>query len=387
MNNPNRIPFFDLTRQYKSLKTDVMKSFEGLLDRQALILGDAVSKFEEDIARWIGVKHAITCASGTDALILPMRALGIGPGDEVITPAYSFFCSTSSILLVGAKPVFVDIDPVTMNLDVRQIEALITPRTKMIMPVHLYGQCADMDPILEIAKKHNLYVLEDFAQTIGATYKGRPAGAMGTVGATSFYPTKNLGGAGDGGLMTTNDDKLADALRLIRVHGMRVRYTHEFLGTNSRLDALQCAYLHVKLPHLKSWTARRQQLAERYHAELKDLAGLGLNLPRVASDRTHVWNQFCVRVTHRDQVRQMMLDRGIPTEIYYPFTIPHQEPLRPYSPKLGWPVSEECARTTLALPIFPELTDEEQGFVISNLRECVRSVAQKSESKSPVSFL
>lgn len=367
----NKIPFFDLTRQYKTIKAEVLKSYEDLLDRQALIMGDAVSKFEQEIAQWIGVKHAITCASGTDALILPLKALGIGPGDEVITPAYSFFASTSSILLAGATPVFVDVDPVTMNIDVRKIEAAITPKTKMIMPVHLYGQCADMDAVNEIAKKHKLLVMEDFAQSIGATFKGRQAGTMSTVGATSFYPTKNLGGSGDGGLMITNDDALADKLKLIRVHGMRIRYTHEFLGTNSRLDALQCAYLRIKLPRLNGWMQRRQQLADRYMKELAPLKSYGLILPETAEGRTHVWNQFCIRVNQRDQVKQTLAENGIPTEIYYPFTVPHQEPLRPYAPKTGWAVSEDCARTSMALPIFPELTDEEQGLVIAALKAAI----------------
>lgn len=375
----NKFNFFDLTRQFAEIKPAVMKVFEELLDKQHLILGDATAKFEADVAKWIGVKHAVTMASGTDALIVGLKALGVGPGDEVITPAYSFFASSSSIILAGAKPVLVDIEPDTYNIDPRKIEAAITPQTRAIMPVHLYGQCADMGAILEIAKKHNIPVLEDYAQSIGATYQGQQAGTMGTLGSTSFYPTKNLGGAGDGGLVTTNDDALADRLKLLRAHGMRVRYQHEILGTNSRLDALQCAYLHVKLPLLYGYMNRRRQIAERYLAELKPLEARGLVLPVTRHQNKHVWNQFIIRVPNRDQVRKNLQEMGIPTEIYYPFTVAHQPPLRPFCAETGWAVSEASALTSLALPIFPELKDSEQTLVIDALKDVLGRMTATSQ--------
>ncbi|MBX9769446.1 MAG: DegT/DnrJ/EryC1/StrS family aminotransferase [Bdellovibrionales bacterium] len=372
----NKFNFFDLTRQYAEIKPAVMKVFEELLDKQHLILGDATAKFEADVAKWIGVKHAVTVASGTDALIVGLKALGVGAGDEIITPAYSFFASTSSIILAGAKPVLVDIEPDTYNMDPLKLEAAITAKTKAIMPVHLYGQCADMGAILTIAKKHGIPVMEDYAQSIGATYQGQQAGTMGALGATSFYPTKNLGGAGDGGLVTTNDDALADRLKLLRAHGMRVRYQHEILGTNSRLDALQCAYLHVKLPLLQGFMNRRRQIAERYLSELKSLESRGLVLPVTRLENVHVWNQFIIRVPNRDQVRKNLLELGVPTEIYYPFTVAEQPPLRPYCAEKGWAVSEASAATSLALPIFPELIDSEQKLVIDALKEVLGRMAE-----------
>ena len=376
----NKLNFFDLTRQYSEIKPAVMKVYEDLLDKQHLILGEAAQKFETDVARWIGVKHAVTVASGTDALILGLKAMGVGPGDEVITPAYSFFCSTSSIILAGATPVLVDVEPDTYNLSPRLVEAAMTSKTKAIMPVHLYGQCADMGPLMAISKKHGIPLIEDFAQSIGATYQGQQAGTMGLVGATSFYPTKNLGGAGDGGLVTTNDDGVADRLKLLRVHGMRVRYHHEILGTNSRLDALQCAYLHVKLPKLQGYMARRKQLAERYLREMKPLEALGMVLPTTRKENVHVWNQFIVRVPNRDQVRKNLQEIGIPTEIYYPLTIAEQPPLRPYCAERGWAVSEASALSSLALPIFPELKDSEQTLVIEGFKEVLGRMNTRPEA-------
>ncbi|MGE3974405.1 MAG: DegT/DnrJ/EryC1/StrS family aminotransferase [Bdellovibrionales bacterium] len=369
MSTPSKFPFFDVTRQFVPLKDQVMEKFSTLLDKQAFILGDTVAQFEKDIAQWMNVKHAITVANGTDALVVALRALDVGHGDEVITPAFSFFASTSSIMLVGAKPVFVDVDPRTFNIDPALIEKAITPKTKAIMPVQLFGQCSDMDPIMQIAKKHNLKVLEDFAQTIGATYKGKQAGTIGDIGSTSFYPTKNLGGAGEGGMITTNDDALAEKVKLIRVHGMPRRYVHDILGTNSRLNALQVAYLAVKLPHLKTWMQKRNDNANTYMKEFQQLTDKGLVLPKVAEGNTHVWNQFVVRVPNRDAIQKKMADEGVPTEIYYPFTIPEQKPLRPFAPEKGWPVSETASRDVLALPIFPELKKEEQQMVIAALKK------------------
>lgn len=370
-----KFPFFDVSRQFAPLKTEVMERFSQIVDRQAFILGDTVNNFEKKIAEWVGVSHAITVSSGTEALVVALRALDIGhtdgQRDEVITTPFSFFASTSSILLTGAKPVFVDIDPKTLNIDPSKIEKAITAKTKAIMPVHLYGQCADMDPILNIAKKHNLFVVEDFAQTIGAHYKGRPAGTMGNLGCTSFYPTKNLGGAGEGGMITTNDAQLAEKIKIMRVHGMPKRYVHDILGSNSRMNALQVAYLDVKLPHLKSWMKTRQQLAQIYFDRLKPLTDKGLVLPTVANNCDHVWNQFVVRIHRsdltRDEVQKRMLELGVPTEVYYPLTIPQQKPLRGICEEKGWPEAEKAAQDVMALPIFPELKKEEQDMVIAAL--------------------
>lgn len=369
-----KIPFFDVTRQYAPLREEVLRRFDQLLTRQTLVGGPAVDEFERQVAEWMGIPFAHVVASGTDALILALRAVDIGPGDEVITTPYSFFASSSAVLLVGARPVFVDIDPVTMNIRPDLIEKALTPKTKAILPVHLYGQTADMDPILDLARSRGLAVIEDFAQSIGAFYKGRPAGGMGDVGATSFYPTKNLGAAGEGGMVTTQNAETAKKLKLLRAHGMEPRYYHQLLGMNSRMDALQAAYLSVKLPHLKTWMERRAAIAQRYTGELMDFKKFGLIVPETGKDRTHVYHQYMIRLPNRDQVRQAMAEEGIPTEVYYPLTIPEQKVLRPYAPEKGWPESEKAARTNLALPIFPELTDEEVGWVVTALRKVVPKV-------------
>jgi dTDP-4-amino-4,6-dideoxygalactose transaminase len=364
-----RFPFFDLTRQFQTIKTEVNEVVQKVFEKQAFVMGDEVSSLEAELAKYIGVKHAITCSSGTDALVLALKALDVGPGDEVITPAFSFFASTSSILLTGARPVFADVDPKTFNIDPEQLSKIMTKKTKAIMPVHLFGQCAEMDAIHSFASQKGLAVVEDFAQSIGAKYKGRGSGSMGTVGATSFYPTKNLGGAGEGGLVTTQDDKIAEKMKLLRVHGMRIRYTHEILGWNSRLDALQAAVLRIKLRHLDKWVARRQELARQYRELLAPLAQeKKLVLPEIAPDRFHVWNQFTVLVDHRDEVRRRLDENGIPTDIFYPKTIPAQPVLVEMGfTEDGLPVSVNSAKRALALPIFPELTNDEQRLVVEGL--------------------
>lgn len=361
------IPFFDLKRQYQQIQNEVEAALPKIFEEQAFILGERVQNFETNIAEWIGVKHAVTVKSGTEALFLGLKALGIGHGDEVITPAFSFFASTGAILLTGATPVFVDINPSTYNIDVSKIESAVTSKTKAIMPVHLYGQCADMSPIIQLAKKHNLFVIEDYAQSLGATYKGLQAGAIGNLGATSFYPTKNLGAAGEGGLITTNDDGLADKIKIMRVHGMRERYLHEVLGNNSRLDSLQCVYLNIKLKYLKGWMKKRDQNAKRYLNELQPLTQKGLQLPIVHSDCTHVWNQFVIQVPNRMDVRKKLTELGVGTDIYYPHTIPSQKVMEGICVPTGWTVSESVAQKCLAIPVFPELTDGEQTHVIESM--------------------
>jgi dTDP-4-amino-4,6-dideoxygalactose transaminase len=299
----------------------------------------------------------------------------VNPGDEVITTPFSFFASTSSILLCGAKPVFVDIDPISLNLDPSLLESALTDKTKVILPVHLFGQCAEMEGILAFAKKNGLKVLEDAAQSVGAKYFNRMACSMGDMGATSFYPTKNLGGAGEGGLVTTNDDTLAERAKLLRVHGMKVRYTHDVLGWNSRMDALQAAVLRIKLPHLRDWTERRKFLAERYAKAFEGLESKGLiQLPQTLPGRDHVWNQYTVLIENRDQVRRRLEEDGIPTDIFYPKTIPAQPVLQ----EMGFvekniPHSVLAAQRALSLPIFPELTESEQDMVVASLTKALNT--------------
>ena len=367
----HKLPFFDVSRQFAPLKEEVLRKFGELLDKQAFILGETVNEFEKNLAQWIGVKHAITISNGTEALTVALRALGVGPGDEVITTPFSFFASTGSILLTGAKPVFVDIDPKTYNISPSLIEKAVTKSTKCILPVHLYGQCADMDPIMALAKNRNISVLEDFAQSIGAEQKGKQAGAIGTMGATSFYPTKNLGGAGEGGAITTNSDELAERVKSIRVHGSPKRYVHDILGTNARMNSLQVAYLAAKLPHLRRWMELRNKNAERYVKELRHLTDKGLVLPVVSDGNKHVWNQFVVRVPNREKVQAKLSDMGVPSEVYYPMTIPQQKALNGITPSTGWPESEKAAQQVMALPIFPEMTAQEQGFVIEALNSAL----------------
>ena len=365
---PSQFPFFDITRQFKEIKSEVMQTFEKILDNQSLIGGNFVVDFEKEIASWLNVKHAVTCASGTDALVLALRALGVQAGDEVITPAFSFFASTGAITWLGAKPVWVDIRPDTYCLNVAEVKKKITSKTKAIMAVHLYGQCADMDAINAIAKERGLKVLEDCAQSIGAKYKGRTAGGLGDMAAISFYPTKNLGGAGDGGLITSNDDALGRAAMLMRQHGMPKRYTYEILGLNSRLDTLQTSYLHIKLKHLKKWNERRAEIADYYIKNLKPLEKKGLVLPVTSEGNTHVWHQFMVRVPDRENLRNRLNELGVPTDVYYPKAIPHEDVLKSFvNPKDSWPVSDECARTIMALPIFPELTQKEIDLVVAGM--------------------
>jgi len=366
-----KFPFFDLTRQFKTIKPDVMKAVGRAFDKQAFVMGEEVTGLESELAQFLDVKHAITCSSGTDALVLAIKALDVRPGDEIITVPFSFFASTSAILLAGAKPVFVDIESTGFNLDPTLLEKALTKKTKAILPVHLFGQCAEMDEILNFGKHHGLKVIEDGAQAIGAKYKGRSACSMGDMGALSFYPTKNLGGAGEGGLVTTNDDALAERAKLLRVHGMKVRYTHEVLGWNSRMDALQAAVVRVKLPHLKGWVQRRARLASNYSEAFSSFEKKGLvSLPKVLPEREHVWNQYTIMIENRDAVRKKLEEHGIPTDIFYPKTIPAQPVLQElgYSDD-GFPVAKECARKALALPIFPELKDSEQGEVIASLSE------------------
>jgi dTDP-4-amino-4,6-dideoxygalactose transaminase len=377
-------PFLDLQAQFAAIEDEVMAAVSCVMQKQQFILGPEVEAFEAEMAQWLGTTAAVSCASGSDALLLALLAMNVQPGDEVITPPFTFVATAGSVARLGARPVFVDIDPKTFNIDVHEIERAITPRTRAIMPVHLFGLSADLDPIREIAHRDNLSVIEDAAQAIGARYKGRAVGTVGTIGCFSFFPSKNLGGAGDGGLLTTNDPSIAAHLKLLRAHGSREKYHYEILGTNSRLDAIQAAILRVKLKHLTRWTEARRRHADHYRALFSQL-GLGkeIQLPSAPAGCFHVYNQFTIRVQERDQLRQFLKENGIPTEIYYPVPL-HLQPAFAY---LGhqagdFPRSEAASRDVLALPIYPELTDEQQELVVETIARYYRKPAQPKSRRT-----
>ncbi len=363
------VPALDLKSQYQGIRHEIDAVVRQVIESQLFVQGPEVERLEAELAAYCGAACGVGCASGTDALLLPLMALGIGPGDELITTPYTFFATAGSIWRTGARPVFVDIEPDTYNIDPARIEAAITPRTRAIIPVHLYGQTADMDPINEIAGRYGLFVLEDAAQAIGAGYRGRRAGRLGQAAAFSFYPSKNLGGFGDGGLMTTDDPALGRTLARLRVHGMEPKYHHHEVGINSRLDALQAAVLRVKLRHLDAWTEGRRAVADRYRIlfrdhQLEDRIGLPVERP----GHHHVYNQYVIRVsaTVRDAMRESLTSRQVGTEIYYPIPL-H---LQPCFASLGhqpgdFPIAEAAACETLALPMYPELTDEQQRYVVA----------------------
>jgi dTDP-4-amino-4,6-dideoxygalactose transaminase len=349
----------------------MLAAISRVCDSQQFIMGPEVERVEEELARAIGVSHAIGVSSGTDALLVAMMALDIGPGDEVITPTFSFFATAGCVTRLGATPVFVDIDSETLMLDPSRVAAAITPRTKAIIPVHLYGLCADIDAVAAAA--HGIPIIEDAAQAIGATYKGRAAGTMGRVAAFSFFPSKNLGAYGDAGLVTTNDDSLAHRVRLLRNHGAEPKYYHREVGGNFRLDALQAAVLSVKLPHLRDWTARRRANAARYGAlfERFNLRRC-VALPAEPEGRTHIYHQYVIRVPNRDAVRAHLTARKIGSEIYYPVPFHRQECFRHLGyPLDAFPHADAAAAQVLALPIYPELTAQQQEHVVSTIAEAL----------------
>lgn len=326
-----------------------------------------MQEFETNIARYLGVHHAIGCASGTDALQVAMMALGIGPGDEVITTPFSFVATVETIVLLGAKPVYVDIDPATFNINPLLIEKAITKKTKAIIPVHLYGQPADMDIIVNIARMHGLHVIEDAAQAIGAEYKGKKAGTIGEIGCFSFFPTKNLGAFGDAGMIVTNDKQLADQIRMIIVHGSKVRYYHEMLGVNSRLDTLQAAVLNVKLKYLDGWNSTRASLAKTY---TRLFEGTSVIAPSVRPDRTHIFHQYTIRVKQRDGLIECLKEKSIPYAIYYPVPLYRQKAFHHLAdPKHTFPVTEQMTKEVLSLPIHTGLTLEMQQYVVDAIKE------------------
>lgn len=365
------VPLLDLGRQHAPLEDQISARLRRVCETGAFVLGPEVKELEKNVAAYCQAKHAIGCASGSDALLLALMAYDIQAGDEVIVPSFTFFATASAVTRLGATPVFADIDPATFNLDPADVAKRITPATKAIIPVHLFGQCAEMDALGRLAQEAKIPLIEDAAQAIGAEYGGRRAGAIGQIGCLSFYPTKNLGGAGDGGMLTTNDDALADRLQLLRLHGMRPRYYHQAVGINSRLDSFQAAVLNVKLPHLDRWTADRQANAERYR-ELFTEAGLDriLGLPPTAARRRHVWNQYVIRVPEgkRDALREFLGAVKIGAEIYYPLGLHRQECFGylGYGPG-DLPETDRAAAEVLALPIFPELTAAEQKIVVERI--------------------
>jgi dTDP-4-amino-4,6-dideoxygalactose transaminase len=377
------VPLIDLVEQHETIRDDVLAAVERVFATQHFILGEEVAALEQEVAAWCDARDAIGCASGTDALVLALMALDIGPGDEVITTPFTFFATASSIERVGATPVFVDIDPHTFNLDHHAVAAAITSRTRAIVPVHLFGQCAHMEPLWRLAVLHGLAIVEDAAQAIGATYHGRKAGVLGTIGCFSFFPTKNLGGAGDGGMLTTDDPDLAARLRRLRVHGDAGRYEHIEVGLNSRLDALQAAVLRVKLRHLDDWSAARAANARRYDRWIAE-AGLGdlVHTPTVGREYGHVWNQYAVRVVdgQRDAVMAELRRREIGCAVYYPKPLHLQTCFKHLGCKAGqFPEAERLSRETLALPIYPELGEARQHRVVEALSEAV-AVARQSRT-------
>ena len=373
-----RVPILDLSREYRAIGPMLLKAVEAVFLSQNFIMGAQVAEFERAAAEKCGVAHAIGCSSGTDALWLALAGAGIGPGDAVVTSAFSFFATVSAILRAGAKPVLADIDPETFNLDPTAakscLESAAGPPVRAILPVHLYGQPADWDCFAVLKQEHKLVLIEDAAQAFGACWDGRKAGALGDAAAFSFYPTKNLSASGDAGMLTATEETIADRARILRVHGMRRRYEHEEVGWNSRMDTLQAAVLLVKLGFVDDWNAQRRVLAENYRV-LFEQAGLaepgpypqhGVVLPKTHSKATHVFHQYVIRARHRDELKNFLRDRGVGSEVYYPLALHQQPALRSLGyPAGAFPESERAAAEVLALPIFPQLTFQEQEIVVA----------------------
>jgi dTDP-4-amino-4,6-dideoxygalactose transaminase len=377
------LQFLDLGLQFEQIRDEVMHAVTNVLETQRFVLGPEVEQLEAEISNYLGCRFAVACASGTDALILALMAAGVRAGDEVITTPFTFVATASAIVRAGATPVFADIDPKSYNLDPEDVAEAITSRTRAIIPVHLFGLPADMEPLMDVAERCGITVIEDAAQAIGAAYQGRKVGTIGAMGCFSFFPSKNLGGAGDGGMITTNDPDHADRLRLLRVHGSRQKYQYEILGTNSRLDALQAAILRVKLRHLNDWTEKRRRNAERYRELFTDsTATNNLILPTEPNGTRHVYNQFTVRCAERDPLREHLRHEGLPTEIYYPYPL-HLQPAFAYlAYKEGsLPHAEAAAREVLSLPNYPELTENQQQMIVNGVNRFFSHVSVNAEKE------
>lgn len=357
------IQMVDTKNQYLKIKNEIDSAIHEVIDSSQFIQGPAVKKFENNVEKYLGIKYAIGCASGTDALQITMMAIDIKPGDEIITTPFTFVATTETIAILGAIPVYVDIDPKTYNIDVNKIEEKITSRTKAIMPVHLYGHPSDMDKIMEIAAKHKLKVIEDAAQALGAEYNGKKICTIGDIGCISFYPSKNLGAFGDAGMIVTNDENLAEKIRMIIAHGSKRKYYHEILGVNSRLDSLQAAILDVKLKYLDEYCSARNAAAEKYNEKFKGI----FETPFVMPELKHIYHQYSIRVKNRDKMQEFLKEQGIPSMIYYPVPLHLQDA---YHYKYGdYPISEEIAKDIISLPMHTELTDEQIDFIASKVIE------------------
>lgn len=368
-----KIPLIDLKAQYQSIQGEIDAAVSRVMASGQYILGGEGEALEKEIADYCGTRYAVGVASGTDALELSLRACGVGPGDEVITTAYSFFATAEAILAVGATPVFVDIDPHAYNLDPRLVDQAVTPRTKALIPVHLYGHPCDMEALMKIARRHRLKVVEDCAQAIGARHDGKRVGSFGDAGALSFYPTKNLGAAGDGGMVVTNDLNVADQIRLLRAHGSRERYHHLAIGTNSRLDELQAAVLRVKLRHLDKWNDARRARAQYYRKLLEAAALPGCILPVEQAKAYAVYHLYCLQLPQRDKAAAGLTAAGIANQVCYPGTLPSQPALAGLACSQGkWPVAEQAAQRVITLPLFPELTLQQQDRVVATVIQALR---------------
>ncbi len=363
-----RVPLLDLTRQYASIRDEMDKAIQKVLDHGRFIMGPELKEFESNLADYCAVKNGIGVASGTDALLLSLRALGVGSGDEVITSTFTFFATAGVISRLGARPVFVDIDPRTFNIDLGSLAGAITKKTKAIIPVHLYGQIAEMDEISAIAEKHNLAIVEDAAQAIGAAYQGKKAGSFGRTACFSFFPSKNLGAYGDAGFIVTDDDDLADLIRKLRVHGAKPKYYHSMVGYNSRLDTIQAAVLMVKLKYLPDWHEARREKAARYDRLLEDIQQV--TTPFVHEHNYHIYHQYTIIAEDRDSLKDFLKSREIGIDTYYPLPLHLQDCFKDLGYRKGdMPVSESLSEKVISLPIFPELTDEEQDFVVESIKE------------------
>lgn len=359
------IPLLDLVAQFNAIRDEVMPAMERVCESQRFIGGPEVTACEEEIAKYCDCKVGIGMTSGTDALLCGMMGLGIGPGDEVIVPTFTFFATAGCVARLGAKPVFVDVDPDTFNVTAAIIEKAITPKTKLIIPVHLFGQLAEMDAIMAMANARGIPVMEDSAQSIGASHNGKKACSISRLGTLSFFPSKNLGAFGDAGMIVTNDVELGDRLRILREHGSKPKYYHKWIGGNFRLDALQAAVLRIKLRHLDAWSKKRQENARRYDAMF---AGTKVVTPKIAKGNVSIYNQYCIRVPNRDKLREHLNAQGIGNEVYYPVPLHMQECFKHLGGKAGdLPVSEKAAAEVLAIPIYPELTEAQQQRVAETI--------------------
>lgn len=366
-----KVELLDLKVQYSNIQEEIDKAIKEVLESTHFIMGPNVKELEKEIAEFTGVKHAIAVANGTDALMISLKALGVGPGDEVITTPFTFFASAETTSVLGATPVFADIDKNTLCIDPEKIEEKITEKTKAIIPVHIFGQMCQMDKIMEIANKYNIPVIEDACQAIGSEYKGKKAGSIGKAGTYSFFPTKNLGCYGDGGMIVTNDDELAEKMRLLRVHGSKKKYHHEVIGYNSRLDEIQAAVLRVKLKYLKQWNKLRYEKAHIYSELLKDT---DIILPYEDKDCTHIYHQYVIRAKNRDEFVEFLKENGVSTAVYYPVPVQMLQVYKYLGYKEGdLPVAEETCKLTFALPMYPEIKREQQEYVVS----CMKKFLQK----------